>query len=63
MSEKPISTINVYVNDMFYKTFRIDATGYNPKLIMDQLISDRNAGLLNKFNLLNGMKIRYDTVK
>jgi hypothetical protein len=62
-------TIKVYINDRFYKDVQVNtnqvngASMYDPKIIIDQIMADKEAGLLTLHVKPGGkMVIRMDQV-
>ncbi len=61
-------TLRVFINNQFYKEIVVETiegtTSYNPSPIIEQIIADRDAGLLNQFNLTPGtLPIRIELPK
>jgi hypothetical protein len=51
-------TLRVFINNQFYKEIVVETIegtmSYNPSPIIEQIIADRDAGLLDQFNLTPG---------
>ena len=54
--------LRIYINDRLYKTITINDTKYDPKAIYDEIMIDKQSGLLSSFQLEKGMAIRYEKV-
>ena len=55
--------IKIFINDKLYKTVTVEGTKYNPADYWPQMQADRDAGLLNSYNIQNGMSVRIEPVK
>lgn len=53
--------IKIFINDKLYKTVTIDGDSYEPLQFYKQLDADKEAGLLNSFNIAGGMKVEFRT--
>ena len=62
MLESNIMLLRIYINDRLYKTITINDTKYDPKAIYDEIMIDKQSGLLSSFQLEKGMAIRYEKV-
>ena len=54
--------LRIYINDRLYKTITVDSDRYDPKVIYEEIMIDKQSGLLSSFHLENGMAIRYEKV-
>lgn len=59
--------LKIYVNNQFYKEMTVDSVdglAYDPTPVIQQIIADRDAGLLDQFNLAPGtLPIRVELSK
>ena len=55
--------IKIYINDKLYKTVTVEGETYDPNDFWQQIKADREAGLLNSFDIAERMKIEYRKVK
>lgn len=58
--------LKLYINEQYYKTITALPTksgGYNAVQIVNQLHSDRAAGLLSEFEPIGNMSVRIEPVK
>ncbi len=51
--------IKIFINDKLYKTVTVDSDKYEPALFFKQINLDKEAGLLNSFNIAQGMKVEF----
>jgi hypothetical protein len=51
--------IKIYINDKLYKTVTVSGEKYDPNQFWPQIKADKDAGLLNSFNISEQMKIEY----
>jgi hypothetical protein len=51
--------IKIFINDKLYKTVTVDSDKYEPALFFKQINLDKEAGLLNPFNIAQGMKVEF----
>lgn len=54
--------IKIFINDKLYKTVTVDSDKYEPALFFKQINLDKEAGLLNPFNIAQGMKVEFRKV-
>jgi len=51
-------TLRIFINNQFYKEMVVETVegtaSYNPTPVIQQIIADRDAGLLDQFNLTPG---------
>jgi hypothetical protein len=55
--------VKIYINDKLYKTVTVTGNSYEPKSFYPQILADKEAGLLNSFNVQQSMSVRFDAVK
>jgi len=55
--------LKIYINDKIWKTVTLDTETYNPNDYWRQLAADKEAGLLNSFNVAEGMKVEFRKVQ
>ena len=55
--------IAIYINDKLYKTIPVEGDKYDPNQFWPQIKADKEAGLLNSYNVAETMKIEYRKVK
>ena len=55
--------IAIYINDKLYKTFTVESETYDPNQFWPQIKADKEAGLLNSYNVAETMKIEYRKTK
>jgi hypothetical protein len=55
--------IKIFINDKLYKTVTVEGEKYDPNSFWPQIKADKEAGLLNSFNIAERMKIEYRRVK
>ena len=49
--------LRIFINNQFYKEMTVETTDgmlYDPAPVIEQIIADRDAGLLDQFNLAPG---------
>ena len=53
--------LKIYINDKLYKTVTLpeDAETYDPSDYWPQINADKEAGLLDSFNIADNMKIEF----
>ena len=54
--------LNIYINNQLYKTITVDGDSYQPAFIYPQIEADKESGLLNAFDLTQGLAVRYEKV-
>jgi hypothetical protein len=54
--------VKIFINDQLYKTVTVNDKKYQPNDFWPQIQADRDSGLLNKFNIAQGMKVSFQTV-
>ena len=54
--------LKIYINDKLYKTVPLATPKYEPGQYWAQIFADREAGLLNSFNVAETMSVRYEVV-
>ena len=54
--------IQILINDIIYKTVTIEGDSYQPGDYWAQINSDKANGLLQSFNIENGLKIEFRTL-
>jgi hypothetical protein len=55
--------LKIYINDKLYKTVPLTEEKYEPADYWPQISADKAAGLLNSFNIAEGMKVEFRKVK
>ena len=58
-----IMELNIIINDKPYKTVTVEANergGYESKPILLQIMADRDAGLLNSYNVSQGLSVKIE---
>ena len=51
--------IKIFINDKLYKTVTVEGDKYEPALFFKQINLDKEAGLLNSFNIAQRMKVEF----
>jgi hypothetical protein len=51
--------IKIFINDKLYKTVTVNDDKYEPAFFFKQINLDKEAGLLNSFNIAQGMKVEF----
>lgn len=54
--------LKIYINNKLYKTVPLTNPKYEPGEYWAQIFADREAGLLNSFNVAETMSVRYEVV-
>ncbi len=54
--------LKIFINDKLYKTVTLDSDKYEPTWYWPQINADKEAGLLNTFNVADGMKVEFRKV-
>ena len=55
--------IAIYINDKLYKNVTVESDTYDPNQFWPQIKADKEAGLLDSYNVAETMKIEYRKVK
>lgn len=56
--------VNIYINDKLYKTVNANADGsYDHKSIIEGLQNDRQAGLLNSYNIAERFSVKIEPLR
>ena len=55
--------LKIYINNKLYKTVRVLGDRYDPAFIWPELQADRDSGLLNGFDLSQGIKLRFEKIE
>jgi uncharacterized membrane-anchored protein len=55
--------VKIFINEKLYKTVTVEGKTYNPADYWPQMQADKEAGLLNSFNIQDTMGVRFETVK
>ena len=55
--------LKIYINDKLYKTVKVQGDRYDPAFIWPEIEADRDSGLLNGFDLSQGMKLRFEKIE
>ncbi len=55
--------VKIFINDKLYKTVTVTGNVYHPNDYWSQIQADKNSGLLNSFNVQQGMSVKFETVK
>ena len=55
--------VQIYINDKLYKTVTVEGETYDPNDFWPQIKADKEAGLLNSFDVAERMKIEYRKIK
>lgn len=55
--------VKIFINEKLYKTVTVAGTTYEPGTFWAQIFADKEAGLLNSFNIAENMSIRYETIQ
>jgi hypothetical protein len=55
--------LKIYINDKLYKTVTLTDENYEPATYFKQMEVDKEAGLLNSFNIAEQMKVEFRKVK
>ena len=51
--------IKIYINDKLYRSVTVEGEKYNPADYWPQIERDKEAGLLNSFNIQETMKVEF----
>ena len=54
-----MAQLKIYINDKLYKTVTLESETYEPSKYWPQINTDKQAGLLNSFNIEEGMKVEF----
>ena len=57
-----MAQLKIYINDKLYKTVALDTAKYEPSWYWPQIKADKEAGLLNSFNIAESMKVEFRKV-
>lgn len=55
--------VKIFINEKLYKTVTVPGTTYEPGAFWKQIFADKEAGLLNSFNISEKMSVRYEAVE
>jgi len=55
--------VKIFINEKLYKTVTVEGKTYNPADYWPQMQADKEAGLLNSFNIQETMGVRFEAVK
>lgn len=55
--------LNIYINDKLYKTVTVPGNKYEPTSFYAQIFADKEAGLLNTYNVQERMAVRYEVIE
>jgi len=55
--------LKIFINDKLYKSILVTSTKYNPGDYKEMIQADKDAGLLNSYNIQQKMTIVYQVVK
>lgn len=55
--------VKIFINNKLYKTVTVDGNTYEPNTYWPQIRADKEAGLLNSFNVNETMAVRFEAVK
>jgi hypothetical protein len=56
--------VKIFINDKLYKTVSVDdPKSYNPNQYWSQIQADKEAGLLESYNIENKFSVRFEPVK
>ena len=55
--------VKIFINEKLYKTVTVEGKTYNPADYWPQMQADKEAGLLNSFNVQETMGVRFEAVK
>ena len=55
--------VKIFINNKLYKTVTVEGKTYNPADYWPQMQADRDAGLLNSFNIQEKMSVSFQVVK
>jgi hypothetical protein len=51
--------IKIFINDKLYKTVMVEDTKYQPSQLHKQIKADKDAGLLESFNIRDSFKVEF----
>ena len=54
-----MAQLKIFINDKLYKTVTLDSDKYEPSSYWPQINADKQAGLLNTFNIEESMKVEF----
>lgn len=54
-----MAQLKIFINDKLYKTVSLDSDKYEPSSYWPQINADKQAGLLNTFNIEESMKVEF----
>ena len=54
-----MAQLKIFINDKLYKTVTLDNDKYEPAWYWPQIKADKEAGLLNSFNIEEAMKVEF----
>lgn len=54
-----MAQLKIFINDKLYKTVTLDNDKYEPAWYWPQIKADKEAGLLNSFNVEEAMKVEF----
>jgi hypothetical protein len=54
-----MAQLKIFINDKLYKTVTLDSDNYEPSSYWPQINADKQAGLLNTFNIEESMKVEF----
>ena len=55
--------INIFINNKLYKTVIVQDEDYNPMKLWPQIEADKQAGLLDTYNVSQGLSIKVEKAK
>jgi hypothetical protein len=55
--------VKIFINDKLYKTVTVEGKTYDPASYWPQMQADKDAGLLNSFNIQEKMAVSFQPVK
>lgn len=55
--------VKIYINDKLYRTVTVDDERYDPNQYWEQIQIDRDAGVLDTYNIQNRFGVRFEPVK
>ena len=58
-----VMQLKIYINDKLYKTVTVETETYDPNDFWPQIKADKEAGLLNSFDIAERMKIEFRKVQ
>jgi len=55
--------VKIFINEKLYKTVTVEDEKYNPNIYWAQIQADKEAGILDSYNIHNKFGVRFEPVK